>query len=182
MLLVAICGFGGCKTRNGTGSEIQGGASGIRDNPRYAGWAHFKPGTESDYELTMQLSDGFIKSNLSYVLEAVGSDKVVLRASHPENSQVTIPAKLGGGGGSEAGGGAAFGLVPLPAVDSFVGHMGVEVGGKTYDCRYGTATSGEAKVTEWFSDDVPGGLCRAEVVEQQKTTKEIVLIRFSVPK
>lgn len=38
------------------------------------------------------------------------------------------------------------------------------VDGISYECRFGTTKLADMKITQWFSEKVPGGLVKAEVV------------------
>jgi hypothetical protein len=139
-------------------------------------WSHYKVGTETDYQLSVVRSGGTLSLPLYYKLVENTPDKVTLELNLPAAQRVTIPAVLGDSAATDEGGlkptlTGAYGwpnvlyqLPYPPVVKRLTGHESVLIEGVAYDCRFGTTTVGEMKVTQWFSDKVPGGLVKAEAV------------------
>jgi hypothetical protein len=157
--------------------------AGLQNNPFYSAWANFKVGTESDYQLSVT-KDGIVtKLPLHYVLVDSNADKAILELNFPAGTRVTLPAKLDASGGGKVDGwpGILYQLPYIPLVGSFSGHEKIEIEGKTFDCRYGSNDLGEMKVKQWFSADVAGGLVKSQVVADQHTTMELMLLHVRAP-
>lgn len=155
--------------------------AGPQNNAFYSAWAGFKVGTESDYQLSVTQDGVVTKLPLHYVLAEINADKAVIELNLPAGTRVTLPAKLDASGGGKVDGwpGILYQLPYLPLVKSFSGHESIQIEGKTFDCRYGSATLGEMKVKQWFSDDVAGGLVKSQVVADQHTTMELMLLHVT---
>jgi hypothetical protein len=157
-----------------------------QDNPFYSAWAHFKVRTESVYQLSIT-KDGVVTTlPLYYVLAEANADRVILELNLPAATRATIPARLGDPSewqGKVVGWPELLYQVPyIPLVEGFSGRENIAIGGKTFDCKYGSAKVAGMDLKQWFSQDVAGGLVKAEVVVDQHTKMRLLLDHVGLAK
>ena len=169
-------------------------SAGTQNNPFYSSWAPFKVGTETDYELSVTKGEGVTKVPLHYILAESNPDRLVLELNFPAARRVVIPANLTTAKhyevdnldvkpemvGAQGWPALLFQLVYPPFVKTFSGHEAVAVGGKTFDCHYGSSTNALGmKMKQWFSPEVPGGLVKSHAVyDPEQSTMDLVLLRI----
>lgn len=152
-----------------------GCARGEPNNSFFTSWSHYKVGTETEYQLSVVQQGGTMSLPLYYKLVDSASDKVTLELNMPAAQRVTIPADISSEAkvegelmpemiGARGWPNLLYQLPYPPFVKRLTGHEAVVVDGVPYQCRFGDATVSDMKITQWFSDKVPGGLVKAEVI------------------
>jgi hypothetical protein len=136
------------------------------DNPEYANWKAFKPGTWVKHKMAMDVGGQMMETETQATLVEVTAEKVVLenktsviaggRRMDLPGSKREVPAKIEKKEGQKA---------PSDKEEE------VTVDGKTYTCRAAeweqTEKGQTMKSKGWICADVPGGVVKAEVSSPQ---------------
>ena len=139
------------------------------DNPRYAAWAKYKPG--SNVSVTQELGGGNGgKGMTNLIIERlldVTPEKAMVEyaitlqmgsAKHTSKRNVDIPAKVEKGHEE---------LAPdVTGTTKEAGSEKVTIGEKTYDCKIieftGESKRGKASGKVWKTPEIPGGVAKTE--------------------
>jgi len=139
------------------------------ENPAYANWAKFKPGTSITYTSEMQMQGVNMKSEMTQKLASIDAEKAVLELKVKSSGMdmpsqsINIPAKI------EKEKVQAQPAMP-PGAKGDVKVLGKEklsVAGKDMECQvvqFSSEQEGQ-KITgkSWTSSDVPGTLVKSEM-------------------
>ncbi len=141
------------------------------DNPQYQGWSKFAAGTAVKYTQAVEAMGQKQEVQVTMTLVSISPEKATIetkatitmqgQTQEPPAQKMDIPAKVNKSEAKEVG-------QPAPNIKAEVkqGEEKVEVGGKSYDCKWTEVTSEQAGTNvvakTWLSDDVPGKLVKLE--------------------
>lgn len=146
-------------------------AEDLVDNPQYAGWSKFKPGTSVKYSQATVAMGQNTEGEIVMTLIAITPEKATIETKMSmvmEGKKVDMPAqkldiaakvpKSQAKDTGEPDGSAK--------AETKQGAEKIEVGGKTYDCKWTEVTSDQNKMhmiaKTWLSDEVPGKMVKME--------------------
>ncbi len=136
------------------------------DNPAYASWAKFKPGTFVKYTNETKAMGNTTSTEMTQTLKSVDPDKVTIeiktsmvvagnKMDMPATTQ-DLPAKI-----KKPDPGAAQ---PTDAPKTDTSTEDVQAAGKTFSCKKTTVTNDQngmkTTATTWTCDDVPGSVVK----------------------
>jgi hypothetical protein len=167
----------------GISAIAQAGES--RDNPNYAVWAKFKPGSTSTVTADIRDGENNIHVEVTRTLESVSDDKIVVKkvsvSKEKGHVQTTAPETE---------------TIPAKTEKDEIKETGkkdIDAMGKTFKCRvWDSKTAGKAaagtpsnpapaptvNATVYVSDDVPGGVVRLDMVTPKGQSVNFVLTSF----
>jgi hypothetical protein len=136
------------------------------DNPQYAHWKSFKPGTWVKHKMVMEAGGQTMRSEMTATLVEVTAEKVVIetamamdmggRKMQMPGMKQDVPARIEKKPGQTP---------PSEKEEDVV------VEGKTYKCRAWeweqTEKGTTSKAKGWISAEVPGGMVKSEVNSPQ---------------
>jgi len=134
------------------------------DNPEYAYWSKFKPGSTVSHDMASKSPEGSATAHMTRKLVSVDADKVVLEVHATvkmEGQEIKSPvqkqeitAKIDEGKVDPA-------YKAMQAPDVQKGNETLTINGKKVKCTWykiKAEDSDTANVKAWFSDTVPGGM------------------------